>query len=124
MNEIVSTSRNSMTPYIYVGLPSEIKVNYLTRNEPSIVDYIIAKVANHFKFEIWQLKGTSRKFEVTKARYIAIYEIRRSTTLSSIKIGKIFNRDHSTILYALDTYNDLLVFDKAFQQMVADVGFL
>ena len=47
------------------------------------------------------LRGTLKNKGTTEARQIAVYLVRKLTNLSLPDIGKEFNRDHSTILYAI-----------------------
>ena len=47
------------------------------------------------------LRGTLKNKGTTEARQMAIYLIRKLTNLSLPDIGKEFNRDHSTVLYAI-----------------------
>lgn len=61
-------------------------------------DDIIESVANTFNIRESDLKGKSRKKTIANPRHIAIYLIRKHTDLSLSEIGKIFGRDHSTII--------------------------
>ena len=47
--------------------------------------------------------GKSRVKNVAQARHIAIYLVRTITEMSLPNIGKLFNRDHSTIISSIDT---------------------
>ena len=48
------------------------------------------------------LKGTHRAKDVAHARHLAIYACRELLDLSFPKLGKIFGRQHSTILYSYE----------------------
>lgn len=83
---------------------------------------IIGIVAAKLDVPVPDMLSQSRRREVMLPRCIAISHIRRNTTLSLKKIGNIFGRDHSTVIYSLELYNDLLQFDKHFQKLVSRVN--
>lgn len=61
---------------------------------------ILSVVAEYFEISVADLKGTERARAVTHARQIAMYLCRELTELSLPKIGQIFDRDHTTVMYA------------------------
>jgi hypothetical protein len=62
------------------------------------------------------MQSPSRKREIVEARSIAQWFIRENTTLSLVKIGAIFgDRDHSSILTAVNKISDWLLTDKKLQ---------
>ncbi|ADG76655.1 Chromosomal replication initiator protein DnaA OS=Tsukamurella paurometabola (strain ATCC 8368 / DSM / CCUG 35730 / CIP 100753 / JCM 10117 / KCTC 9821 /NBRC 16120 / NCIMB 702349 / NCTC 13040) OX=521096 GN=dnaA PE=3 SV=1 [Tsukamurella paurometabola] len=61
---------------------------------------ILSVVAEYFEITVADLKGTERARAVTHARQIAMYLCRELTELSLPKIGQIFDRDHTTVMYA------------------------
>ena len=50
--------------------------------------------------------GKRRTRQLTKARHDMMQLIRKHTSLSYSEIGKIFNRTHSTVLYACNKRGD------------------
>lgn len=65
-------------------------------------DQIIIDVARKHNLMKSDLVGPSRKREIFQARREAIVEIREKLQLSFKEIGRIFNRDHSTIVSAIN----------------------
>ena len=65
---------------------------------PSI---IISQVCKFYSVDEAVLRGTLKNKGTTEARQMAIYLIRKLTNLSLPDIGKEFNRDHTTVLYAI-----------------------
>ena len=62
---------------------------------------ILEAVATTVGIELEDLTGSSRKKALVKARHIAIFLIRESTSLSLPEIGRLMgNRDHTTIYHA------------------------
>ena len=69
-----------------------------------------------------QLISPTRKRPIVIARQIAIGLIRKYNPEATLmNIGKLFNRDHSTIIYAQRTFDDLNGRDKQFTQDVLKV---
>ena len=65
---------------------------------PSI---IISQVCKFYSVDEAVLRGTLKNKGTTEARQTAMYLIRKLTNLSLPDIGKEFDRDHSTVLYAI-----------------------
>ena len=64
-------------------------------------DSIINATANYFNMTAADLTGVNRTKGVTEAKQISMYLIRTLTNLSLPDIGKIFNRNHSTVLVSI-----------------------
>ena len=64
-------------------------------------DLIVRYVCRYYGVEESQLKSRSRSRNVSEPRQVAIYLVRQMTKLSLEDIGKFFDRDHSTVKYAL-----------------------
>jgi chromosomal replication initiation ATPase DnaA len=55
----------------------------------------------------------TRKQEIIRPRYATIYFLRNILNLKLATIGKVIGfRDHSTIIHALKSYEDICEFDK------------
>lgn len=63
---------------------------------------IIARVAAEHGFTIGDILGPRRSKPLIRARHLAMAEVsERRRDLSLLTLGRIFNRDHTTILHAL-----------------------
>jgi chromosomal replication initiator protein len=60
-------------------------------------------ISRQFRVSIDDLRSRSRKRSVTFPRQVAMYLTRKYTDKSLSDIGTIYNRDHSTVLYAIKT---------------------
>ena len=78
------------------------------------VDKIFTAVFKKYNVRRDDLVGTRRTKDVAAARHITIYLIRRITDMSFPNIGKIFSRDHSTIMSSIDTVERKLHSDTVF----------
>ena len=62
---------------------------------------IISKVAKFYGLTSDEILGRCRERRLIKARFISIYFIKQKTEFTLVTIGKIFNRDHASIIHAL-----------------------
>lgn len=71
------------------------------RFAPTWVVDIVEKVSHECGVSMLEMIGRSRTKLVVEARHQAVYEVlRMKPTLSSVTVGRWFDRDHSAILYA------------------------
>jgi chromosomal replication initiator protein len=106
--------------YIYTGLPDKKKEDFVQRIKIRNPNEIVNEVCEVFKVDKRDLLSTTRKRDVVEARYIAITLILNANPEMTLKeVGDIFNRDHSTVIYARETYNKLIALEKGFQNKVA-----
>jgi chromosomal replication initiator protein len=78
------------------------------------VDKIFTAVFKKYNVRREDLVGTRRTKEVAAARHITIYLIRKITDMSFPNIGKIFGRDHSTVMSSIETVERKLLGDTVF----------
>lgn len=71
-------------------------------------DVIISKVAAFYGMSNAEIRGKCRKKELVKARWLAMYFIRSKTDFTLNTIGDLFGRDHTTVIHALRTINDIM----------------
>lgn len=64
---------------------------------------IISKVAKFYGFTPNDILSKCRERRFVKARFLSIYFIKQKTDFTLVTIGKIFNRDHASIIHALKT---------------------
>ncbi|MGH2723587.1 MAG: chromosomal replication initiator protein DnaA [Actinomycetota bacterium] len=62
---------------------------------------IVAETARYFGLSREDLMSKSRSRPLTTARHVAMYLLRELTDLSLIKIGDLFDRDHTTALHGI-----------------------
>jgi len=71
----------------------------LRRTSPEQIRDLVASL---FGLEPALLTGKSRKKAVTGPRNLAMYLCRRHTEASFAAIGRVFNRDHATVMYGVE----------------------
>ncbi len=84
---------------------------------------VIAAVAEQFGVSVEDLKGASRRREISQARQIGMYLMRRHTDLSLPKIGHAFGgKDHTTVLYSCTKIDKQLKRDLDLAQTIRQLG--
>ena len=79
------------------------------------VDKVFVAVEKKYGVSKAELVGKSRVKEVAQARHITIHLIRMLTEMSLPTIGKLFNRDHTTVLSSLDTIDKKMASSNLFE---------
>ena len=79
------------------------------------VDKIFAAVYRKYNVGKEEIIGNKRNREIANARHLAIYLIRTVTEMSLPNIGKILNRNHSTILSSLAFVEKKINLDSIFK---------
>lgn len=86
------------------------------------IDRIIDEVIAHYNVKIADIKGKTRLREVVLPRQVAMYLAKEYTDLSLKTIGYHFGgRDHSTVIHAIQTINDLQDQDRDLTLQIHDI---
>jgi len=108
---------------IDLALAKSMLKNFIKNTNKEIsMDYIQKLVCEYFEVPVEMVKSATRKREIVQARQISMY-LSKSMTKSSLKsIGAFYGgRDHSTVIYACQTVEDLIDTDKKFKGYVTDI---
>jgi chromosomal replication initiator protein len=73
---------------------------------------ILDETASYFGLTRADLVSKNRSRPLTTARHVAMYLLRECTGLSLIKIGELFDRDHTTVLHGVKKI-EMLMRDRA-----------
>jgi chromosomal replication initiator protein len=85
------------------------------------IDKIFDVVQEKFNVNRADIEGTRRTKDIAIARHVAIYLIRVLTDMSLPSIGKMFNRDHSTIMNSIDAVEKRMRSDSLFVMDVTEM---
>ncbi|WPR75731.1 chromosomal replication initiator protein DnaA [Algoriphagus sp. NG3] len=86
------------------------------------VDFIQKTVAEYYGIALDDLKAKTRKKEIVAARQVAMYFCKEFTNHSLKSIGYHFGgRDHSTVIHAVQTVNDMMETDTSFRNAVMEL---
>jgi chromosomal replication initiator protein len=108
---------------IDLNLAKSMLKNFIKNSSKEIsMEYIQSLVCEYFEVPIDMVKSKTRKREIVQARQISMYLAKLHTKTSLKSIGAFFGgRDHSTVIYACQTVDDLIDTDKKFKAYVADI---
>lgn len=88
---------------------------------PITVEKIISDVAEIYNVTTEDIRSNKRSSQISLARKVAIYVVREITQMSLVSIGHEFgNRDHSTIVYSINSIEASIKKDKNLKQLVDD----
>ena len=82
------------------------------------VSEIQKAVCDYFTLRMADLKSTRRDRSIARPRQIAMYLAKVLTTQSLPDIGHAFDRDHTTIMHAIRTIDDLIKKDSTLAEDV------
>jgi chromosomal replication initiator protein len=108
---------------IDLELAKEVLKNIVKEIQSDVsVDYIQKTVADYFKVELEAMKGKVKKREIVIPRQVAMYFCKRYTQLTLALIGENFGgRDHSTVIHALESVEDMMKTDANFKNSVDEL---
>lgn len=110
------------------GLPMTVEniapvLNPQTEKVEATPMAVMMAVAEMFDVSIDELKGNSRRREISQARQIGMYLMRQHTDLSLPKIGEEFGgKDHTTVLYSCEKIAQLKEKDPTLAQTLRQLS--
>jgi chromosomal replication initiator protein len=98
-------------------------LNPRTPTAQAAPEIILTTVADAFNVSLDDLKGNSRRREISWSRQIAMYLMRQHTDLSLPRIGEEFGgKDHTTVMYSCDKINQLRERDPSVAQKLSQLS--
>ncbi len=85
------------------------------------IDKIFAAVEKKYGISKTELTGKSRVKEVAQARHITMYLIKTIIEMSYPNIGKLFSRDHSTVMNSIDVMEKKISSDTVFELEISNL---
>ncbi|MDR2293355.1 MAG: hypothetical protein LBE11_07785 [Prevotellaceae bacterium] len=76
------------------------------------INKIIKTVCKLFDTDYETLNTKNRAHEFVLARQTVFYFTKKTTKIPLALVGKIFNRNHATVIHGIRTYENLLATDK------------
>lgn len=99
------------------GVNVELAVIVAKDNKPVTPTDVIETVAETAGVTLQAIKSRSRKRELVEARQIAMTLLKSETKMTLKTIGSFFSgRDHTTVIHAINTVEDLTETDKLFRR--------
>jgi chromosomal replication initiator protein len=110
------------------GLPMTVENVAPVLNPPKepvevSAELVLSVVADFLNIDLSELKGNSRRREISQARQIGMYLMRQHTSLSLPKIGEEFGgKDHSTVMYSCEKVRQLQAADADTAQLLRQLS--
>ncbi len=124
LNSLIAYSIMYKNTRITLDMAKNVVKNLVKERRKEItIDYILRTVSEYFKLDQKVILSKARTREIVLARQIAMYLARKYTEASLSRIGaELGRRDHSTVLHAFKTVEDLMATDKNVKQYVEDIS--
>ncbi|MFN7259063.1 MAG: chromosomal replication initiator protein DnaA [Cyclobacteriaceae bacterium] len=108
---------------IDLELAKEVLKNIVKEIQADVsVDFIQKTVGDYFKVDLEAMKSKVKKREIVIPRQTAMYFCKRYTQLTLALIGENFGgRDHSTVIHALESVEDMMKTDANFKNSVEEL---
>jgi len=119
---IIAQSSFNKKP-ITIDLAKQIVDKYVKNTNKEIsIKHIQKIVCDYFNIDIEAINSNSRKRDVVQARQLAMYFAKKHTNESLNIIGlQCGNKNHSTVVHACHTINNLIETDKQFKSYVDEL---
>lgn len=111
------------TRNINIDLASEALKELIVEKESKIIDidFIKEVVADFYSVRIEDLSSKNRSQKVVFPRHVAMCLCRKLTDLSLIKIADSFNKDHSTVIHAVEKIENLMEEDESVRDEISSI---
>jgi chromosomal replication initiator protein len=83
------------------SMAKEVVAEIIGNSQELSAELIRDFIARQFKISVSDLQSKSRKKTITFPRQVSMYLARKYTEQGLMEIGKVFNRDHSTVLHSV-----------------------
>ena len=100
-------------------------INKIASTQKKVINipYIQEVVCEYFGLNREQLLSKSRKRDIALPRQLAMYFSKELTNATFSKIGEeMGGKDHSTVMYAVETIKDVSKIDKEIKKYVKDLS--
>ena len=85
------------------------------------IEEIQRKVAEHYNIRVTEMTSKRRERNIARPRQIAMYLAKNLTTKSLPDIGRAFDRDHTTVIHAVKTIEDLQQKESSFKEEIGNL---
>ncbi|HPD64993.1 MAG TPA: chromosomal replication initiator protein DnaA [Bacteroidia bacterium] len=108
---------------INVNLAKDILKSFIKKSSKELtIEHIQRLVGEHLNVSIEEIKSKTRKRNIVQARQISMYFAKKLTNSSLCVIGKHFgSRDHSTVIHACQTVDDLKDSDPEYNAKLNEI---
>lgn len=97
------------------------KLNLIISNDEKFIKFVKDIVAAFYGTDTSVYDSNSRKSEAIKVKHLAMYICRTELKASTLKVGKMFKVDHSTVVYIEKKFNGYLTWDYELKSDLAKI---
>lgn len=91
-----------MNTFIRPGLSSDDAI----KQKNIVIDKFFSIIGEYFDITKTEMKSKCRNYEIVKARFWCIWFFYYHVGCNKSFIGRLFNRDHATVIHAIKMIND------------------
>ncbi len=117
--------KSAITTYKASNLVSQDSPSFEYKPIPintSADDQIIKCISKDFNLTEEELLSPGRRKELILPRHMSMYLIYKVLGISLFQVGKKFNRDHSSVIYAVSKIEEKMKEDISFQTLICNVS--
>jgi chromosomal replication initiator protein len=119
LNRVVAHAKLFGRPVTLESVPEVLSDILRAHDKRLSIDDIQRKVAEHYNIRLTEMASARRSRAVARPRQVAMYLAKQLTSRSLPEIGRRFgNRDHTTVLHAVNKITELMAEDPAFAEDV------
>lgn len=116
LNSVIATSGFTRRPITVDFVREALKDRFAAYDSLITIENIQRTVAEYYNIKVADLKSKSRSRSVARPRQMAMALAKELTTHSLPEIGREFGRDHTTVIHACKTINELCAEDSSIQE--------
>jgi len=105
----------------YWSAPDVIENKYNNNIDEKKIKSLIKYGCKNHSITILQLQSKKRNREIVECRHEIFYILHKVYKVRSIKVGSLFNRDHSTVLHSCKTVSNFIEIDKKYEKHMSNL---
>lgn len=94
-------------------------INLNDYNREQRGNHLIYAICKYYQVSITDLTSRSREGKIRDARNLAFYVLHKKLKITSLAVGKTFNRNHATVLSGCKRTANWMEYDKEYSQLVS-----
>ena len=121
LTRVIFASKLHEKPITIELVNEAIKESAGERQEELQAEDIINCVCNFYKVEKKELLSKKKTKEIALARQVSMYLVLDMMSLPQLTVGKIFGRDHATVIYTRDKISEQMEADNKLSVEINDI---
>ncbi len=121
LTRVIFASKLHEKPITIELVNEAIKESAGERQEELQAEDIINCVCNFYKVEKKELLSKKKTKEIALARQVSMYLVLDMMSLPQLTVGKIFGRDHATVIYTRDKISEQMESDNKLSVEINDI---